>query len=190
MKIQSAVYRFCELIYKGFNKIFIVPGMKASFGACGKNVRIAYDCDVKGNENIFIGNNSQIGPHSLFWTTRARIVIGNNVLMGPNITIITGDHRYDIVGKCIIDVGDDEKLPEHDGDVVIEEDVWISSNVTILKGVTIGKGSVIGAGSVVTKNIPPYSIAAGVPAKKLKDRFSQEDLLEHEKRLTQGHTGE
>ncbi len=79
----------------------------------------------------------------------------------------------------MIDIKD--KLPENDLDVVIEEDVWVGANVIILKGVTIGRGSVIAAGSIVTKNVEPYSIYAGVPARKIKERFSEEEISEHEK---------
>ena len=179
MFFSRTIYKFIEVLYKGFNKIFIVPGLKATLGACGENVRIAYDIDFKGNKNIFIGSNSQIGPHALFWTTRAKIIVGEKVLMGPNITIITGDHRIDVIGKHIIDVRDDEKLPEHDADVVIQNGAWISSNVTILKGVTIGEGTVIAAGAVVTKDVEPYSIYAGIPAKKIKNRFSDAHMTEH-----------
>lgn len=174
MRFKVILYRICEVIYKGFNKLVIVPGLKASFGSCGSNVRIAYNCDFKGNHNIYIGDDTQIGPHCLFWTTRAKIQIGSKVLMGPNITIITGDHRIDISEKHIIDVSDDEKLPENDADVVIEDGAWIAANVTILKGVRIGEGAVIAAGSVVTKNIEPYVVAAGIPAKKIKNRFTNE----------------
>lgn len=181
--LSQMLYRLTELIYKGYNKICIIPGLKSSFGACGKNVRIAYDCDMKPPKNIYIGSDSQIGPHSLFWTTRAKIFIGSKVLMGPNITIITGDHRIDVVGKDIIDVSDNEKLPEHDADVVIKDGVWIAVNVTILKGVTIGEGAVIAAGAVVTGDVEPYSIYGGVPAKKLKNRFSEIELQDHYKKL-------
>lgn len=181
--IAHFVYRTIEILRKGFNKVLVVPGLKASFAECGKNVRIAYDCDIKGGQNICVGDGSQIGPHCLFWTTRARICIGKKVLMGPNVTIITGDHRVDVVGKHIIDVGDDEKLPEHDADVIIEDGVWIASNVTILKGVTVGEGSVLAAGAVVTQNVEPYAIYGGVPAKKIKMRFSEEEVFEHKARL-------
>ena len=76
-----------------------------------------------------------------------------------------------------------EKLPENDAPVVIEDDVWCGANVTILKGVTIGRGSVVAAGAVVTKSCPPYSIIGGVPAKILKRRFSKEEIIEHERNL-------
>lgn len=179
MMLQNVVYRIIEVIYKGFNKVFIIPGIKSSLGSCGDNVRIAYDCDIKPLKNVYIGSNTQIGPHSLFWTTRAKIIIGNKVLMGPKVTIITGDHRIDVVGKQIIDVTDFEKLPDHDIDVVIKDGAWISSNVTILKGVTVGEGAVVAAGAVVTCDVEPYSVYGGVPARKLKNRFSDENMTEH-----------
>jgi len=65
-----------------------------------------------------------------------------------------------------------EKLPENDQPVVIEEDVWCGANVTILKGVHIGKGSVIAAGAVVIRDVGEYVIWGAVPAKKIKNRFS------------------
>ena len=79
-----------------------------------------------------------------------------------------GDYRFNIPGRYIDTIIDEEKLPENDADVVFEGDNWIGMNVTILNGVTVGFGSVIAASSVVTKSIPPYSIAGGVPAKVLK----------------------
>ena len=76
-----------------------------------------------------------------------------------------------------------DKLPENAAAVVIEDDIWTGANVTILKGVTIVRGSVVAAGAVVTKSCPPYSIIGGVPAKVLKMRFTQPEIIEHEKRL-------
>ncbi len=66
------------------------------------------------------------------------------------------------------------------GKVILEEDVWVGSNACILSGVTIGRGSVIGAGAVVTKDIPPYSVAAGNPCKVIKSRFDQNTIAELE----------
>jgi acetyltransferase-like isoleucine patch superfamily enzyme len=102
-------------------------------------------------------------------------------LFGPHPTIITGDHRIDVIGKFINKVTDDEKLPENDMPVVIEDDVWCGANVTILKGVTIGHGSVVAAGAVVTKSFPPYSIIGGVPAKLIRMRFTPEQIEDHER---------
>ena len=82
-----------------------------------------------------------------------------------------------------MDVSDNEKLPNNDLPVVIEDDVWCGANVTILKGVTIGHGSVVAAGAVVTKSFPPYSIIGGVPAKLIKMRFSKGEASQNDKKL-------
>ncbi|MFD0047943.1 acyltransferase [Actinomycetes bacterium NPDC127524] len=177
------IYNAHQFIKKGYNKAFLVPGMKASLGHCGENVRISHSNDVKGQENLYFYNDIQIGPYALLWSTRAKIIIKDYVLIGPNITIITGDHRIDIVGKHIHEVTDEEKLPQHDQDVVIEKGVWIGANVTVLKGVIIGEGAVVAAGSVVTKNVEPFGIYGGIPARKIGIRFSSDVLEEHKYQL-------
>ena len=75
------------------------------------------------------------------------------------------------------------KLPENDKDVIFEGDNWIGMNSTILKGCTIGRGCIVAAGAVVNKSTPPYSIVGGVPAKVLKMRFTEEEIIEHERIL-------
>lgn len=103
--------------------------------------------------------------------------------MSPGITIITGNHRTDVVGKHIIEVGDDEKLAIHDADVVIKRGAWLSLNVTMLKGVTVGEGSIIAVGAVVTDAVEPYAIYGGIPARKIKERFSDKEKQLHLKKL-------
>lgn len=158
------------------------PFYKKRMKYCGKNVYLrGPSSDIKGLNNLSIGDNTSIPKGSTFYCTEAELIIGRNVIFGPKPTIITGDHRTDVIGKFIID--SKEKLPENDKAVVIEDDVWAGANVTILKGVTIGRGSIIAAGAVVTKSCPPYSIIGGVPARVLKFRFSIDQIIEHEKIL-------
>lgn len=150
--------------------------------SCGINVRLHPSTSVYfGLENLALGNNVSIPRFAHIFCTDAPLTIGNNVIFGPAPTIVTGDHRIDVVGKCICDVHD--KLPENDVPVLIEDDVWVGANVTILKGVTIGRGAVIAAGCVVNTSVLPYSIYGGVPNRFLKCRFTIEEILEHEKHL-------
>lgn len=151
---------------------------------CGKDVYIRPTMsDFKGLWNLSVGEGTSIPKGAVFYCTKAPLTIGKKVIFGPRPTIITGDHRTDLIGRYIIDITDKDKLPENDAPVVIEDDVWCGANVTILKGVTIGRGSVVAAGAVVTKSFPPYSIIGGVPARLLKMRFTPEEIEEHEKQL-------
>lgn len=146
------------------------------------DVYIRPSSDFKGLDNLSVGGSS-LPKGTIIYCTLAPCTIGRKVIFGPRPTIITGDHRVDVLGKFIVDVSDNEKLPNTDLPVVIEDDVWCGANVTILKGVTIGHGSIVAAGAVVTKSFPPYSIVGGVPAKLIRKRFSQDDAASNDKKL-------
>ena len=92
------------------------------------------------------------------------VEIGKYVQVGPNTVIHSANHNFDDIDLPICKQGHTPKK------VKIEDDVWIAAGCIILPGVTIGKGAVIAAGAVVTKDVEPYSVVAGAPAKKIKDR--------------------
>ena len=169
--------RFFSFLYRVYNKC--ICSYQLSKIPHGKN------CSIRGKGqftgNITLGNDVTIGVDSIFLSTRARINIGNKVLFGPHVYIITGNHQVNQVGAYITDV--ENKTECCDADVVIEDDCWIGAGAIILKGVTIGRGSVIGAGNVVTKSTVPYSISAGNPAKQIKMRFTDKQIKEHERIL-------
>ena len=133
--------------------------------------------------HIHCGHHVHIGPHASFMASLAHIYIGNYVTFGPFVTIRGGNHRIDLIGKHIYEIGGGEKLPENDADVHIEDGVWCGCNVVILKGVTVGHGAVVAAGAVVTKDVPPYAVVGGNPAKIIKMRFNEEQIVEHERLL-------
>lgn len=130
-------------------------------------------------KNIYIGDNCFIGPKNTMYAYLKKIKIGNNVMTGPEVMFITGNHRFDIVGEYMINITNDMKKKTDDQEIVVEEDCWIGARAIVLKGVTIGKGSIIAAGAIVTKNVPPYTIYYGI--NKMKPRFSEEQIKEHER---------
>ena len=139
------------------------------------------DKHTKGTfKNVYIGNNSYVGFNAFFNCLLAKVIIGNYVCIADEVMFITGDHKTTVIGEYMINNLKTKTDTNLDKDIVVEDDVWIGSRSIILKGVKIGKGSIIGAGSVVTKDIPPYSIACGVPAKVIKKRFTEKEVLIHE----------
>lgn len=132
---------------------------------------------VTDNDNFNIGKHVYIGPNATILCQYTKVNIHDHVVIGPNLTIVENDHEFRKVGSYIIDSGLDNKK---ENEITICKDVWIGANVTILKGVTIGRGSVVAACACVTKSCPPYSIIGGVPAKVIKSRFTEEEIVEHE----------
>ena len=110
-----------------------------------------------------------------------KVVIKKFTAIAPDCTIVTGNHTPTVGvpqrlgGPCHIN--DNEK------GVTIEEGVWIGTRVTLLSGAHVGRGAVIGAQSLVNKEIPPYAVAVGSPAKVIASVFSIEQILEHERHL-------
>lgn len=163
---------------------FWSPAWKKCMKHCGTGVSLRpCSSDIRGLKNLSIGDYTQIPQGSTIYCINAECIIGKKVLFGPNPTIITGDHRTDLVGKYIMDVTQEEKLDINDAPVIIGDEVWCGANVTILKGVNLGRGCVVAAGAVVTKSFPPYSIIGGCPAKLIRMRFSPQQIIEHEQSL-------
>ena len=128
--------------------------------SAGKNLSIGRYSTI--HKNTVIGDRSGIGRGC---EINNGVIIGTDVMMGPNVLIYTQNHstaRIDIPMRMqgMTDIRQ----------VTIEDDVWIGARVCILPGVTIGKGSVIGACAVVSKDVPPYSVAVGNPARIVKTR--------------------
>ena len=124
----------------------------------GKGSRIHMGCRFFDPKGITIGVDSIIGDHA-FLDGRKKITIGSHVDIASQVMIYNCQH----------DINSESFGPEG-GSIVIEDYVFIGPRVIILPGVTIGKGAVIAAGAVVTKNVPPFTIFAGVPAVKIGER--------------------
>jgi acetyltransferase-like isoleucine patch superfamily enzyme len=131
-------------------------------------IRIHARASIRNAENIFLGDNVRITMDCCIWAEKnSKIVMGDNVLIGPGAKIFTGNHGTRRNGIPMVFQERTEK------DIQIGNDVWVGANSVIVSGVTIGDGVIVAAGSVVTKNVSPYSIVGGVPAKIIKMREEQ-----------------
>lgn len=133
-------------------------------------------------ENIQVGSDVSIGDGALFLCSDSKVIIGNKVMFGPKVTVIGGDHNTSVFGSFMYDIH--EKKPGDDLDVIFEDDIWVGTGAIILKGVRVGRGSIIAAGAVVNKEVLPYTVVGGVPARRIARRFPDfETLLKHDAAL-------
>ncbi|MBI9070046.1 MAG: hypothetical protein JEY94_00515 [Melioribacteraceae bacterium] len=137
--------------------------------AVGKILPLGKNCKIQPNVYIGSGNNIKIGENCQI-NENVRIIdteIGNYVMIAPNVQLLGGiTHEYSDVSVPMM-----LQKEKYKGKIIIEDDVWLGVNSVIIAGVKIGKGSIIAAGSIITKDVEPYSIMGGVPAKKIKSRI-------------------
>ena len=132
------------------------------FDSCGSNINIEKDADFGSGQGISMGDNSGLGINC---RVRGPLTIGNDVMMGPDVVIMTNSHNFGRIDMPMNAQGN--AIPRK---VTIGNDVWIGTRVIILPGVTIGNGAIIGAGAVVTKDVPDMAIVGGCPAKIIRYR--------------------
>lgn len=176
--IKKISHRIRLLLYYGFAQYLPDPPLfnigrsirrnlcKSIFTKSGDDINIGRVAYFGFGSDISIGSNSSIGPYAQIigsgWG--GSLTIGDNVMMGPEVVILLSEHNHDRTDIPMNQQG--VRITK----IVIEDDVWIGMRTMILRGVTIGKGSIIGAGAVVTKDVPPYAIVGGIPAKVIKYR--------------------
>lgn len=129
-----------------------------------ESVRIRQPFYTDFGKNITFGENVFVNA-SCHFQDQGGITIGDNVLIGHQVVLASLNH----------DMRPKYRENLYPGEIIIKDDAWIGSNATVIKGITIGEGSVVAAGSVVTKNVPPYTIVGGNPAKVIKEIETDEN---------------
>lgn len=164
-------------------RMFILIQFKYKFKKTGKNFYIGRYLFIRPN-TVSVGNDVFIG--SFTYLTAKHIFIDDYSMLAPNVSIVGGDHNFGTIGVPTILNG---RGDEDEKEVIIEKDVWVGYGAIIMHGVKLGEGSIIGAGSVVTKDIEPYTIVAGNPAKFIKYRFhSKEECINHSREINKKYT--
>lgn len=188
MKITETLKRYRRL----FMRVKRLYPSKRELGACGKNTILENPVYIEHPSTVFADENTRIRRNvTIINSPTEKIFIKKYSVIAPGVTIITNSHRSTVgIPHFLLGVS---HINDKSADVVIEEDVWIGANATITAGVTIGRGAIVGACSLVTKDVPPYTLVAGSPAKVVK-KFSAEDVMRHEailypvnERLTKKH---
>lgn len=142
-----------------------------SFRYYGKNIRLGRRLFIF-KKRVSIGNNVFIGSNSFL---DGDITIGNDVMLANSVAIVGGDHVFRTVGAATF-----AAPREHWKRTIIEDNCWIGHGAIILNGVTIGQGAIVAAGSIVTRDVAPYDIVAGNPARTIGRRFDENQQREHE----------
>ena len=119
----------------------------------------SFACINNAVGDVMIGDHTRIGLHN---TIIGPVIIGSHVNLAQGITVTALNHNFEDSEKRIDEQGVSTST------VIIEDDIWIGANAVVLPGVTIGHHSVVAAGAVVTKDVPPHSLVAGIPAKVIK----------------------
>lgn len=175
-KIEKFIGR---ALYTAIGKHMPLSGARISFGArkfrqfcahlildeCGAWVNI--DKGATFGDNVKLGNGAGIGANC---SIPSGVTIGDHGMIGIDVLMFTNEHRYEDLTTPMGLQGRTEIEP-----IVIGNDVWIGSRSLIMKGVHIGDGAIIAAGSVVTKDVPPYEIWGGNPARFLKSRLTEKE---------------
>jgi acetyltransferase-like isoleucine patch superfamily enzyme len=142
----------------------------------GKGFHVAWDVVIHGpgfeaGDYVYLGPCVEIAP---------QVKIGNYSSLSSYVVITGNDHLFDVAGVPIRFSGRPESVVTNIGC-----DVLIGHGATVMRGVTIGNGAIVGAGAVVTKDVPPYAIVTGIPARVLRYRFDDEGIRRHEQMLKQ-----
>ncbi|USO00375.1 MAG: CatB-related O-acetyltransferase [Phycisphaeraceae bacterium] len=135
---------------------------------CSPDVVVAPDLDAR--EYSHISRGGIIGPN---------VHMGRYVMFGPRVIIVGDDHVFDKAGTPTIFAG----RPAEIRPTTIGDDAWVGAGCIVMAGVTIGKGAIVAAGAVVTKDVPPFEIHGGVPAKKIRNRFATAEEREAHERM-------
>lgn len=175
-----------SLIFKALNKLIFIfhqlemKNEKHKLGHCGKRVKVEWPNRL--NDKIFLYDDVYIyGGAKFIISNGGKFIMKHHAGASQGLTVVTGKHGSRI-GQWFHDIMWTGELDE-ESTVTVCEDARLGVNVTLMPNVTIGRGAQIGACSVVTKSIPPYAIAAGIPAKVIRFILTPEEIIEHEKKL-------
>ena len=156
---------------------YVSPLAKSGYGKIGKN-SIIMNNSIINKQNIFVDDYCVIQDQLNFISNHGKLIVGKYSVISSGCTIIPDAHTL-IVGVpfYLSTIG---HINDKEGDIIIHEDCWIGAGCILLPGCKIGRGAVIGAGSLIKKEVPPYAVVVGRPARIIATKFSIEQIIKHE----------
>lgn len=166
-------------IKRGMNVFF--PS-KSSFGSCGKTSTFELPIYISYPKSVYLENDLRIRQGTkILISDKSKLTIKKYTVIGMNNMFIPNKHRSTVgIPQILLGISG---INDQNNQILVEEDVWTGSNVTIMGNVTLGRGCLCGACSLITKDIPPYAIVLGSPARIVAVKFSIDQIIEHEKIL-------
>lgn len=161
-----------------YPKLFFI---KKRLAQCGRDVVITFPCKMSKPQNVYMSDYTLIQPNVTFIMNEGHVHVGRWTVIASNCTIITDNHiptvgvNHRMLGRYHIN--------DRVKDIILEDDCWAGAGVTLMSGAILRRGSIAAAGAVVNKEVPPYAVVAGVPAKIIATVFSIEQIIEHERYL-------
>jgi acetyltransferase-like isoleucine patch superfamily enzyme len=177
MNLKSMIKR---LGLYGFARRMLMRARILRYGLHGVDPR-AYISSGTGRNlrgDLVLGAYAFLGRECVI---QSKVRIGRYTMFAQRASVVGADHRMDVAGVPMIFAGRPE-IPE----TIIGDDVWVGFSAVIMQGVTVGRGAIVGALAVVTKDIPPYEIWAGVPARKIGERFTESDGRHRHETMIEG----
>lgn len=169
-------YFFLDLIHRIENKWWLIP---SNFGYLDRNCLMEKPTVIVQPNLVYLEKGTNLRQFAKIINSPGyKFIMKKYSVCAFGLTVVTGNHRA-IVGLPQFLSGS-KHIRDSEMDIILEEGVWCGANVTLLYGAHIGRGSIIGAGCIVNKEIPPYAVAVGSPAKIVASVFSVDQILRHE----------
>ena len=179
MNFISKVYNHIVWRYNNFTKTLKIK--RLHLGLYGKGVIFSFPSVISNPKNVFFYDYCQLHRNHIIYNYTGKFIMKEYSVASIDLLVVTGNHTPTVgipfYSSSLSHINDKES------DVILEEDAWVGARVTLLSGAHIGRGAVIGANSLVNKEIPPYAVAVGSPAKIIAVKFTIEQILEHERAL-------
>lgn len=168
------IWRYNDIIHK-------IKIKQMGFGYFGNKVMFGFPSVISNPKLVYLNDYTQLHKNHIIYNYTGKFIMKEYATASIDLLVVTGNH-IPTVGIPINSLAMSH-INDKETDVILEEDVWVGARVTLLAGTHIGRGAVIGANSLVNKEIPPYAVAVGSPAKIISAKFTIEQILEHEKLL-------